>query len=266
LEVVEKMRDSLKPEIENLLAQCQEDVAQLEDQLRNAKTQCNQFIWETRVLITREQLIDDDLEAVEKMTDFLNAELENFRAQYQEDVTQLEDMLRNVITQCNQFICERRLLITRAQLIDEDLEAVEKMRDSLKLELENLRPQYQEEDHLRNVGTQCNQFICERCVLVTRAHLIDEDLEAVDKVRDSLKPEIENLRVPYQKDVSQLEDQLPNVRTQCNQFICDRRALISRAQLIDEDLEAVKKIRGSLKPELNNLRAQYQEDVAQFRK
>jgi DNA-directed RNA polymerase subunit N (RpoN/RPB10) len=165
------------------------------------------------------------------MRDSLKLELEYMRAQYQEDVTQLEDQLCSARTQCNQLICERRLLITKAQLIDEDLEAVEKMRDSLKLELEYLRAQYQEnvaqlEEQLRN---QCNQFICERRVLITRAQLIDEDLEAVKKMRVFMYLEIENLRAQYQEDFVQLEDQLGNIGSQRDHFTDKQDVLISGA-------------------------------------
>jgi hypothetical protein len=67
------------------------------------------------------------------------------------------------------------------------------------------------EDQLSNVRTKFNQFTCERRVLITRAQIIDEDLEAVKKMRDSLKREQENLRAQYQEDVALLEDQLRNI-------------------------------------------------------
>jgi uncharacterized protein YsxB (DUF464 family) len=134
--------------------------------------------------------------------------------------------MRVLGTQRDHFADEQNFPISRAQLTDEDLEYGKKMRDSLKLELENLRAQYQDKviqlkDEVRNVKTQCNQFICERRVLITKTQLIDEDLEAVKKMRNSLKLGIENLRAQYQEEVTQLEDQLRNVRTQCEQFICE---------------------------------------------
>jgi oligoendopeptidase F len=112
------------------------------------------------------------LEAVKKMRDSLKPEIKNLRAQVQEEVTQLEDQLSNIRTKGNQVICERRVLITRAQITDDDFEAVKNMRHSLKLEQENLRAQCQEdvnqlEDQLRNARTQCNQFIWETRVLIT---------------------------------------------------------------------------------------------------
>jgi chromosome segregation ATPase len=186
------------------------------------------------------------LENVRAENEAQKRELENLRAQYQEDVAQLKDEVRIVRTQCDQFICERRVLITRAQLIDEDLEAVKEVRDSLKRELESLRAQHQEDvaqlkDEVRIVRTQCDQFICERRVLITRAQLIDEDLEAVKEVRDSLKRELESLRAQYQEDVAQLEEQLLNVKTQSIQLVCAERLFMLKALRTDEAFEALKR-------------------------
>jgi hypothetical protein len=80
------------------------------------------------------------------------------------DFTQLKDEVRIVGTQRDKFTDEQDVPISSAQLTDEDLKTVKKMRDSLKLELENFRAQYQEEDaqledQLYNVRTQCHHFI-----------------------------------------------------------------------------------------------------------
>jgi hypothetical protein len=102
------------------------------------------------------------------------------------------------------------------------LEAVKKMKDSLKLEQKKCRAQYQEDDtqlkdEVRILGIQEDHFRDKQDFLISRASRRDEDLEAV-KMRYSLNLEPENLGVQYQEDVAQLQDQLSNVRTQYISF------------------------------------------------
>jgi hypothetical protein len=65
-------------------------------------------------------------------------------------------------------------------------------------------------------------------------------LEAVERERDSLKLELGNLQPEYNVDVTQMQEQLQILRSQCDFFIRERRVLIYRAQSADEKLEAMK--------------------------
>lgn len=184
--------------------------------------------------------------------DALVIELENIRARYEEDVTQLKDQLLFARA-------ERDDQEIRAQRISEDMEAVLEEKSALELKLENFRARYKEDvmqlkDQLHVVKTQRG----EQDVLVLRAERISEDMEAVKEEMGAVELELETLRARYKEDVMQLKDQLHVARTERDQQDI-------RAQRIAEDLEAVKDEKAAVDVELVSIRARYKKDVTQLK-
>jgi hypothetical protein len=88
------------------------DAAQLKDDMRVLGTQRDHFADEQNFPISRAQLTDEDLEYGKKRRDSLKLELENLRAQYQVDVTQLKDEVLTVGTKRNKFTHQQDILIS----------------------------------------------------------------------------------------------------------------------------------------------------------
>jgi hypothetical protein len=112
-----------------------------------------------------------------------------------------------------------------------ELEHVRAQNYSQKCEIANLRTRYEEDasllkDPVRILRTQRDKFIDEEHVPVLNSQRTAEEFDAVEKIRDSLKLELDSLRARYKEDVTQFQDQLHVLRTQCDQLICEQRVLI----------------------------------------
>jgi hypothetical protein len=163
--------------LEEILDQCK-DAAALRQQLINV-------IEERDALILEAEHNAAITEATRKQRDAFRVELENVRAQkdaqslqfaimrarYEEEVSLLKNDVHNIKTQRNCIMDGRDALISRAQSTAEDLEAVTKTRDFLKIELQNMRAEHMEdlnqlEEQLYKVRTQIDRFICEQRALM----------------------------------------------------------------------------------------------------
>jgi chromosome segregation ATPase len=277
-ETVQKERDSMKFELQDLRAQhdaqslelanlrihYEGEISLLKQDVRILKNQRGHLVDQDDVLILRAQHTAEDLEAVKKMRDSLKIELGNLQAYYTENVTQLEDELRKARTQCDQLICQQCVLLSRAQRAADDSEAVKKMRDSLKIELGNLRAYYKEdvtqlEDQLRKARTQCDQLMCERRVLISRAQRAAEDLEAL-KMRETLNHQGQC------KDSALLEKQVKNLRAELQKVTKERNAHILKVQHLTRNKAAIQKERDTLRREAENCRCQSKEAAEQEKK
>jgi hypothetical protein len=241
--------DAQKLELANLKAQYQEDISLLNDQMRILKTQRDHFIEGQDVLAQRVQCISDDLETVKRTRDFLGLELENWRAQYEQDVSLLRSQLHFARTQCLHFIDERELLLMRVQRIGAELEVLKRKPVNRQGHCKDCRLL---ENKLKRTKAEISEITKERNRYIFLAQKAIKSRKAIEKERDALKHEnfrcnCNDAAFPEEcKDIVLLEKKLNDVTAEREKIKTERDRYILRARSSRGIIDAMKKGKDAL--------------------
>jgi chromosome segregation ATPase len=258
LYALKEERDALRSETEKLRTQCK-DKDLLEQKLSALTSERDRNIKGRDSCMQEVQIVQDDIDAIEKGNDALKVEVGKFRAQIKERV--LLETKKNSMGSKNQDTKEKRnVLISKLQEMGEDEEAIRMDRDRLKLEVEELRDLRAASTQLRkqisDVRTQCVQVNRDRDALELKVRRRVERREALLKERDALERERRCLKA-QSPDTEMLQDNLNLESTRLKNMEME----IARLTLKLETMETLKNDRDALKNEMEDLRTQSKDNA-----
>jgi chromosome segregation ATPase len=272
LEKLRAQKDALSLQFEIMRAHYEKEISQHKKDMHMLKTQRDYFVDEQDVLILRAQRTAEDLEAVKKTRDFLKGELENMRVEQKEAVTQLEEQLCEVRSQCDQLICERRVLIFRAERAARELEDL-KSREALRLKSENQQNQCNDsavlEKQIKVLKAELNKMTRERNAYILKVQLASRNRTEIQKEKDALALQAENCRCQG-TDSAAHEEKVNALTAMCEKLKKEIRLQATRTRAMldatNRDLDVAKRetetLRrqcqsiGMMKVHLNNVRAE----------
>jgi chromosome segregation ATPase len=255
-ENITKERDALRLEAEELRAHYEES-RKLEDQLNFQIQKYKDITGERDALLLKAQIKAADKDTLNEVRDALELETQSLLDQ-RKAAKILKEQLNFVRLQCNDIEKETDSFKLGYRRSEEDCNAVRKFTESLKVEIEKLRPQLEDYDLLRE---KLNSEILKRddvakerdsCKL--KHQLSGRDNRAIREVMEALKRETEEIRAKF-KNFAVLKKQLNTERQQCENIEEERNAYKLRAQQIAESRDDIKTEMDALKLETQNLRA-----------
>lgn len=249
-------RDALRLEAEELRAQ-REEGRKLEDQL-NFLIQKSKDIGEERdALMSKAQNKAVNNNNLNIFRVALKHETQNIIAQ-RKATALLEEQLNFVRLQCNDIAEERDSFKLRYRCSEADCNAIRKLRESLKDEIEKLRPQLKDyallKEKLNSEILLCEDIAKERDSCKLKYQRSYNNSKVIRKVMEALKYETEEIRATF-KNSALLEKELNTARQQCENIKKERNVYKLRAQRIAESRNDIKIERDALKLETENLRA-----------
>jgi hypothetical protein len=231
--------EALKVEREKLRAKFK-DYNLIKEQLKVLSVQCGDIAEERDSFNLRYLRSEANIKATRNAVEALKVETEELRAQFK-DYALLEKQLNTVRQQCEDIKKERNIFILKAQKAAESKGIIMIERDTLKLEIENLRAKIKDADplqkQLHSARLLCDNIKRERDFYELKARRSARNRNATRDDIDALKLVAENLSAK-RYDAALQEEQLNAVREDCDNITKERDSLILEAPHIRRDTEA----------------------------
>ncbi|XP_023702658.1 protein hook homolog isoform X1 [Cryptotermes secundus] len=252
-------RDALRLETEQLRAQCKQN-GKLKEQLDSLMQKCGDITRERDAMVLKAQMIAADTDVLKRESNALELETKNLRGQC-DKAALLEEELNDVKVQRDFIAKERDSFQYRYRRSEEECKSMEKIMETLKVEMEELRTKSEEnallEKQLNTARQQCENMKKQRNAFILKAQKVAESRGTIKIERDALKFEIENLRLTI-KDADIQEKELNAARRLCDNIKKARDFYKLEARRAAGNRDAMKKDINDLKLVIEELRAQCQ--------
>lgn len=213
---------------------------------------CEEITDERDALLLLSQRTKEDRDAME-------SEARKLRSQWKKTAL-LEDEIKAVCDKRDHIAKERDSLKCRVRRSEANCESLKKAMQSQKAETQELRAQFKHyalQQEALNVMRQEREYVTkERNTYMVKAQRKAERSDALKFERDALKAEIESLRSKI-RDTDELEKQIRTTELNCENFERERDNLKSKVRWMAGDREAMRLKVDALKPERDELLAQY---------
>jgi hypothetical protein len=256
LDTMKKERDALQKEGEQLREQCKHawELKKIADNISR----------DINILLLEAEHEEEITQNIMQERDALRLEAEELRAKCK-DSDEMEKQLNSVIQNCIDITKERDDLLLEGRTEAADKETINKAREALKIETQNLHAQLKTSALMRDkLNVACDDITKERDSYKSKCRRSEADCEDIRKVMKDLKFEREELEAQFNK-YNLLKQQLNTVKVQCDDITKERDAFELRSLSSEKNNKATKMIIEILKVKREELRAQF-EDYALLEK